>query len=220
MIDYGFFASYDNDRVYSDEHFAEYFSSFISDGVFLSSASSLQVMKKQNMTLSINDGMAMIEGRWFKVKNGADIVIPNANGSYSRYDRIVIRCNYASRLCELVVINGIPAKNPVIPSIVRDGTYFDLSLAVVLVGAGVTTISQADITDTRSDSAVCGFVKGLVDQIDSTSVFAQYQDWWVQFVNGLGNSSNVSINSIDTLLRSNVKTHLANTPISQSLKLI
>ena len=220
MIDYGFFASYDNDRVYSDEHFAEYFSSFISNGIFLSSATALQVKPKQNMTLAINDGTAFIEGRWFKIKNGADIVIPNANGSFPRYDRVVIRCNYADRLCELVVIKGIPAKAPLIPDIIRDGTYFDLSLAIVLVDAGTTSISQANITDTRVDSSVCGFVKGLVDEIDSTDIFAQYEDWWIKFVESLGDGENVSINTFDTQAREIIKLSKANTSLSKSLNFI
>lgn len=41
--------------------------------------------------------------------------------------------------------------------------------------AGAVEITQADITDTRPDETVCGFVKGVIEQINTKNLFAQYQ---------------------------------------------
>ena len=41
-------------------------------------------------------------------------------------------------------------------------------------------ITQADITDTRLDSAVCGIVHGVIDQVDTSEIFNQYENYWEQ----------------------------------------
>lgn len=219
-VEYGFFQGRDRDRVYSDEHFAKYYAALVSSGVILSSALALQVVSATNMTLKINAGSAMLEGRWFRVVDSETITIPNANGVNSRYDRVVIRCDYSERKCSLVVISGVPASAPVMPNIVRDGTYFDISLCTVLVGVGVTKILQANITDTRSDNTVCGFVTGLINQIDTTALFAQFQSTWNDFVSKLGGDEHVTINVTDFEARADIAKVRQRVPISQMVKFI
>jgi len=204
LTEYGFFSSMDGDRVYSDIDFANYYKALVSSGVILSSASALQVTAGVNMTLNIGDGGAMLEGRWFRSKEGEKVTLPNANGVNPRYDRVVVRCDYADRKAGFAVISGTPAASPQIPAIVRDGTYFDISLAVVLVGAGTTSISQSAITDTRADKNVCGFVTGLIDQIDTTDLFLQFEEQWLEFTRSLG-GANVTITTFDAQAREWIK---------------
>ena len=205
MTEFGFFASQEGDRIYSDVDFANYYKDLVTSGVLLSSAEALQVRAGVNMTLSIGDGGAMIEGRWFRSKNGEQIVIPNANGANPRYDRVVLRCDYSDRNVYFHVISGTPAVSPVPPSVVRDGTFYDLSLAVIMVNAGATSISQAAISDTRADTSVCGYVTGLIDQIDTTELFAQFEAQWVHFLDSLGDNNKVHIETVDTKTRAIAK---------------
>ena len=48
-------------------------------------------------------------------------------------------------------------------------------LAKVRVAKLSSTITQASITDTRADTAVCGWVTGLIKQVDTAALFAQWQ---------------------------------------------
>ena len=54
-------------------------------------------------------------------------------------------------------------------------TKDELCLAYVYVEASATAITQADITDTRSDTSVCGWVTGLIEQVDTSTLFAQWE---------------------------------------------
>ena len=56
-----------------------------------------------------------------------------------------------------------------------------MCLADVLVGAGVTAISQANITDRRLDGSLCGVVAGVVDQIDTDAFNAQLEAWFADY---------------------------------------
>jgi len=197
MTEYGFFASHAGDRVYSDDDFANYYRKLVSNGVILETAASLQVQQGTNMTLNVADGQAMIEGRWFRVTGGAAVTIPNANGAYPRIDRVVIRCDYAARMVYFAVIQGTPAPSPAASAIVRDGTFFDIALASVYVGAGVTLITTANITDTRPDESVCGFVTGLIPNVSAGWLFAQIYAIWNAFLDQLGNNDHMTIQAVD-----------------------
>lgn len=229
MIESGFFASKEieradgkkvGDRLYDDGHFAAYYAALVSSGVILTSAASLQVRAGTNMTLTVGDGQAMLEGRWLRATNGETVTIPNSNGAYSRYDRVCVRADYAARECRLVVIQGAAASSPTPPAIVRDGGRFDISLAVVRVPAAATRITQADIADTRFDNSVCGIVTGLIDQIDTTDLFAQFSAQWYDFVNQLGESEYVTIINEDVVAREMARKALRREGLSKKLNLI
>lgn len=50
------------------------------------------------------------------------------------------------------------------------------------VGANVTAVTQANITDTRMDSTVCGFITQLIDHLDTSVFFAQLDQFYTEFV--------------------------------------
>jgi hypothetical protein len=81
--------------------------------------------------------------------------------------------------------SGTPSANPTAPALQRSGNIYELSLAQIAVGADVSEITQADITDERPNTELCGFVTGLIDQIDTTNLFAQFTnafDVWFERV--------------------------------------
>lgn len=70
--------------------------------------------------------------------------------------------------------------------------------------AGAAEITQADITDTRPDETVCGFVKGVIEQISTKNLFAQYQaafDAW--FKNLTTELDENALTHLYTLIQSN-----------------
>lgn len=164
------------DRVYTAEIFAQYFSQFIGNGVYANPATQLQVvsMDSSGMGVKVLQGNAFINGYWYKNSSSKELKISNANGTTSRFDLIVVRLDYSTRSIYLHVIEGTPSTSPTVPSYIRNSEYYDIVLAKVNIGAAVVEISDSAITDLRPDNSVCGFVTGVVDQIETTDLFKQF----------------------------------------------
>lgn len=168
------------DRSWKAEDFANYFASFIANGVFPNPSTGLQVYESLNMTVTVKPGKGWING-YFIVNDGDyNLPLANADGVLNRIDRIVMRYENANRQINILVKQGTFASTPVAPTLQRDADYYELALADVYVGKGVTAITQSNITDQRLNTSVCGIVKGLIDQVDTTTIFNQYQSWYQQ----------------------------------------
>lgn len=166
------------DRVYSAEHFAEYFASFIANGVFPDPATNLQVVANVpgDMTVLVKSGLGWINGYYCNNDGDYPLSISPANGTLPRIDAVVLRWSRSNRSISLKVKTGVATPSPSAPPLERSADNYELMLASIHVIAGATSIAQANITDKRPDSTVCGWVKGVVDQIDTTDLFAQYDD--------------------------------------------
>lgn len=171
------------DRVYLAEQFAAYFASFIGNGVFGSSMQQLKVLAQDtaNMSVKVGSGQAWINGWWYRNTDAYTLDIDVADGALSRIDLIVLRWGQTERDMWLQVIKGTPSAKPVAPSISRGADYYDLQLATVSIPAGAIKITQARITDTRLDNSVCGLVTGVVDQIDTTDLYNQFETYFAEF---------------------------------------
>lgn len=167
----GFFNSVAGDRSYSAAAFAEYFAAFIANGVFLDTSTSLQVTENSTMDVTVAAGKAWINGYIMVNFDDYDLTIDAADGVYNRIDRVVVRFDTAGRAIGLAVSKGTPGSSPVAPALVRDANYYELGLADVAVGAGVTSIEAADITDLRANSVYCGAVSSVIERPDPTSLF-------------------------------------------------
>ena len=171
------------DRVYLAEQFAAYFASFIGNGVFGSSMQQLKVLAQDtaNMSVKVGSGQAWINGWWYRNTDAYTLDIDVADGALSRIDLIVLRWGQTERDMWLQVIKGKPSAKPVAPSISRGADYYDLQLATVSIPAGAIKVTQAQITDTRLDNSVCGLVTGVVDQIDTTDLYNQFDSYFENF---------------------------------------
>lgn len=170
----GFFNSVNKDRRYLAEDFAKYFSLFIGNGVFPQEADWLKVKTAGGMSVALSSGYAWING--YKYENDSDKVfqIDVADGVNKRIDAIMIRWDKAKRTVESVYVKGNFSSDPVAPDPTRTADFYDLKVAEIYVKAGATQIETQDITDTRFNKSVCGIVAGVVDQIDTTDLFSQY----------------------------------------------
>ena len=63
----------------------------------------------------------------------------------------------------------------------RDADVYELALADIYVGAGVTAITQSKITDQRLNTSLCGVVAAVVQQIDTAAFNAQLQAWFAEY---------------------------------------
>lgn len=165
------------DRVYLAQEFAAYFASFIGNGVFANKSDELQIlaMPTPAMQVTVKGGQGWINGYWYENTDDLYLPIDVADGVLNRIDTIVLRLGFSERAMWVEVKKGSTAVNPVAPDIVRNADYYELKLAEVYVGAGAIKINQINITDTRLDADVCGFVCGLITQFDTTAFGRQLQ---------------------------------------------
>lgn len=190
------------DRLYYSQQFADFFSQFIGNGVYGKNGGNLQVLSvDNNMFLSVNPGAAFINGRGYMNKEIKMIRVPNSNISFSRIDNVVCRLNMIDRLITIQVVEGEAKASPVAPTLERDADLFDLKLAEIYVRNGTDKIANTDITDYRPDSNVCGWVTGVIEQIETTEFFRQYQLIFDAFMAQLLVDKNKILNDFNTEFR-------------------
>lgn len=173
-ISYGFFNSISQDRRYNADQISEYFDGLVSNGIYENVGSAMQVTAGEGMAVNVMSGRAIIDCKWIKNDAAQTIQLAAAHVLMPRYTAIVIRLDRANRMIEIAAKDGAPATNPAKPAMTNDGTITELCLAYVYVGANAQSVTQANITDMRS-SSLCGWVTGVVKQVDTSELFAQYQ---------------------------------------------
>lgn len=170
----------DYDREYSAAVFAHYFSLLVKNGVFPDPSTGMQVKASSSpdMHVSVQPGSGWVNGYYITVpENGPEVLtVPTANPSLSRIDSVIMGLNYVEREIQLYIKSGAVSASPSAVSLQRDNDLYEMELAQIIVAAGVASISQANITDMRQNTSRCGIVKGTIDQIDTTDLFAQYDD--------------------------------------------
>lgn len=178
MYECGFFNSVNGDRKYNAEQIGEYLGLFVSDGVFPNPSTNLQVRSAGGMNIAISPGKGWAQEHWIKNKSDWLMELPQSNMVYARIDAImmVLDLSQPVRNFYFEVKSGVPAAEPVRPDMVRREDRYEYCLATVKVKANVNEIMPADITDTRADTTLCGWVTGLIDQVDTAELFNQWQD--------------------------------------------
>lgn len=173
-----FYKSVNGDRVYDDTSFEHWLKKFFTSGVFLND---LQVTANDDMTVTVGAGYANIEGKVKIFESTSSLIIETAGASYPRIDSIVLERNDTERDILLKVVKGGYSSEPVPHTPVRQDGVYQLVIAQVLVNAGAVKVTQANITDTRSNTDLCGIVAGAVEQIDFSQVQAQFDAYFAQY---------------------------------------
>lgn len=174
-----FFNSVNYDRVYSAEDWAEYFKRFIGNGVYAQPDTGMQIVSDGGMGIKCLDGSCFINGYTGVATEIEDkLTLEIGDILYDRIDAVVARLDLNSRDIHIEVIQGLPAETPEKPEHLRTAMIFDLVLAYATVSVGATEITDADIEDVRADETLCGFVKGVVEQIQTGELFKQYKKEW------------------------------------------
>lgn len=192
------------DRTYLAEDIASYFASFVGNGVYANSADNLKIVPSDAMTIAVKAGKGWINGYYYENDSDLEFLLDNADGAKGRIDSVVLRLDLTNRYLRIFVKKGALATNPVAPTLTRNADVYELQLATISVPAGATAIAEAQITDTRFNSAVCGIVAGVIEQIDATNLFSQYDDafnTWFEGAKGILNSDTATqlSNRIDTV---------------------
>lgn len=163
------------DREYDAEQFAGYFANFISNGVYANPANQLKVvfndLPDKPFVVIVRKGKAYIDGYWYELTEDMEITIPANTKAYIVKD--VIRCTLdkAERKVSIVLEEDVISDHPT-----NNNNRHDLVLSTIIVQPNASKLNAKDITDRRPDKTYCGFVTGVIDQIDTTELFQQYDD--------------------------------------------
>ena len=165
------------DRIYDASDFADYFSSFVGNGVFLNPANQLKVVPKSGLVVTVKTGKAFIDGYWYNLEEDMDITLSANSTSNAINDEIVCKLDRTNRV---ITVGKKEAVSNLLPT--NNGTVHELVLAIINVSVGASSITASDITDTRPDNAYCGYVGALIEQVDFSTLFdqleSQFNDWF------------------------------------------
>lgn len=178
---YGFFDAEElvgggYDREYLAEQFANYFKLFIGNGVFASPTNQLKVVAGTGLNIILKSGWAFINGYWYYNDDDLEIPVPANTTAQTVTSGVFIQFNAADRTIHTIIGTGRTQVD-------RDAPYYELKIADIALPTATTAITDAMITDTRTNENVCGFVKGLLEGVIPTNdLFAQYtsmfMDWF------------------------------------------
>lgn len=176
-----FFNSVSGDRKYSAEDWAAYFAAFVGNGVYANPSNGLQVMASTGMGITIKAGKGFINGYFYQLTMDMSKTLSVADGLYSRIDRVVLRWSLLERSMYVHVLEGTPSSTPTAPVLSRDVEVYEIALADILVGRGVTEIIQSNITDRRANSDLCGIVTAVIDQYDFSTFTEQFESFFADY---------------------------------------
>jgi len=156
-----FFDSVDHDRIYSAADFARVFGAIAGrDGVVYGYGDELAVAPGSDMNVTVGTGAAFAQGRMLEVYGEAEVLpVGAADAVNPRIDRVVVRLDLTNneRRAYLAVKQGVPAAEPVAPTLERNINIWELSLARITVPAGALSLDGGQVVDERDDPLLCGY---------------------------------------------------------------
>ena len=177
---YGFFDAEElldgtYDREYAASEWANYFKLFIGNGVFATPTNQLKVRAVSGMTIKVLEGWAFLNGFWYHNDGDLEIAVPPNLTANTQNHGIFVQFDSSERTIAIILGEDRTQVD-------RTAPIWELKIGEVAVPAGATAVTDANITDTRANNSVCGFVTGLIDVITTADLFAQYQaifDEWI-----------------------------------------
>ena len=149
-------------------------------GVY-SAEEDFSVTAQGGLSVQVSAGQAWVhparfKGRSIIMEQPTTVVLTEADPVRSRIDRIVLRYDAAAKKTSLQVLDGTPdSAAPAAPEISRTELVYDLCLAEIRRPAGSTSVTTADITDTRADEAICGVMRDGVKGIPTGTLVQQFR---------------------------------------------
>ncbi len=178
MEHYRFFNSTEGDiREYRASEFAEYFSRFLTDGLYTENGNAgLKVNVSNGLNINIDTGYAFVRGYMYHNDMVITKTLDAADSILDRIDRIVLRFDEVDREIKIIVKKGILSSTPVATNIEVTTSVKEMTLAQVRIRKGITTISANDITDERLKDT-CGLVQ-LLAEVPLNDLMEQWNTWF------------------------------------------
>lgn len=184
----GFFDSINDDRLYSADEMNRPYKRVITNGVFATPqgtpSTDLQVLANSGMNIIVKQGEGLMGDKWFENPSDLAITISGNTDIVPRIDSIIAQVDKTQnvRAGNIVYRKGTPASSPTAPTLTNNDTISEYRLANIRVDSSTTQISQSLITDTRGSSE-CPWVTSLIYQVDTSTLFEQYKDAYINYYN-------------------------------------
>ena len=164
------------DRAITSEPLRKLIAKLLTDGILPNPSTNLQVEAGSGMNVVVNPGFAICAGGLKLEENQRTLAIQAADSNYDRIDTVVLRWNDndSERICDLYIVEGIPAASPLRPELTRTESIWELGLADLFINKNSSAISNQRITDTRYESARCGIISAI-SEFDTTTLYQQVQ---------------------------------------------
>lgn len=164
------------DRAITSAPLRKLIAKLLTDGVLPNPSTNLQVEEGSGMNVVVNPGFAICAGGLKLEENQRTLAIQAADSNYDRIDTVVLRWNDndSERICDLYIVEGIPAASPLRPELTRTESIWELGLADLFVNKNSSAISNQRITDTRYETARCGIISAI-SEFDTTTLYQQVQ---------------------------------------------
>jgi len=139
----------------------------IGDAFIVSAANGMQV--------TVGSGRAWFNHTWTYNSVPSLHTIEPADLVLNRIDTVVLEINASEevRANSIKIIKGTPATNPVAPTLINTELVHQYPLADIYVGANVTEIIPANITN-RVGTEACPLSTGILETLDSAPLLAQW----------------------------------------------
>ena len=185
-VNSGFYDSVNGDRLYSADQMNMPYKRIVADGVFATNygdpSSDLQVVSANDgLNIKVNKGEAIVGTKWFNNPETKTITVPANTSANPRIDSVFIQTDKSIgvRSGAIVYRTGEPDASPEPPSISEDPEIIEIRIANIAVAVNASTITNAEITDLRGSSD-CPWVTGLITQVDTSTLWAQFQSAYAQ----------------------------------------
>lgn len=174
-LTYGFYDSLNGDRKYNARQLASIFDGVISDGVFATYGGHFLVSAVSGMNIKVASGRAWLNHTWTLNDVDYPLTIDTAEVVTNRIDTVIIEVDESQdkRQNQIKILKGSDADTPSAPTLTNNSTLHQYALADIYVGAGVTEITTANITN-RIGTDTLPWVTGLIDTIDASDLTAQW----------------------------------------------
>lgn len=184
-VNSGFYDAVNNDRLYSADDMNRPYKRVISNGVFATPqgtpSTDLQVLAAGGMSLIVSAGQGVFADKWFE-STSINVTVPSNTTLNPRIDSVLVQVDkrQSGRVANIIYRTGTPASSPVQPTKSSETNVFEYRVANVLVNAGTSAITQSKITDLRGSSE-CPWITSLVNQVDTSTLFTQWQTAYQQY---------------------------------------
>ena len=186
---YGFYNSLEGDRRYNSIQVSQLFDGIINDGIFLTIGDRFMVQANgEDLEIKIGSGRAWFDGTWSL--NNTDYLI-NADPSelvLNRIDAVVLEVNKNIDVREntLKIVTGIPATEPLRPTLINTEFQTQYPLAYIYRPKGSVVITQANVTNAVGTTE-CPFVTGPLTTMTIDDFVAQWGSEWALWKDNISN---------------------------------
>lgn len=181
-VTFGFYNSVNHDRRYNALQMSSIFDGIIRDGIFMSIGTAMVVKAASGMTVNVGEGRAWFDHTWTLNDSELPVKLEASELILNRIDTIVLDVDHRDsvRANSIIAIKGTPASNPVAPTLIRSTDHNQYPLCNIYVKAGVTEITQSNITNLVGTGS-CPFITGILESIDIEDLISQWEAQWDEF---------------------------------------